>query len=92
MTQPTEPKQAVASRDAHALDFSNYGNLGTGALTAFLRRLGENRCTVRLLAGRVAAELLTRDGVTQRTLENETGIPRSTIDRWAADFRAKAAA
>lgn len=86
--QPDRDEQpATPSGVSHLLDYTNFANLGTGALIAVLARLGQNRTVVSEVGGRIAAVLLTRDGITQRKLADVTDIPKSTIDRWVAPYR-----
>jgi uncharacterized protein YerC len=91
MQPATDEQTATPGEATHLLDYTNLANLGTDALTAFLARIGRNRNAVSEIGGRIAAVLLTRDGKTQRGLADDTGIPKSTIDRWVAPYRTDAA-
>lgn len=93
MPEPLAPEHTEANTGLrhHLLDYTNLANQGTDALIAFLARLGQHRGIVPDIGGRVAAELLTHDDITQRSLADATGIPQSTIDRWIAPYRAGAA-
>jgi hypothetical protein len=90
--QPDRDEQpATPGGVSHLLDYTNLATLGPEALTARLRLLGEHRHAVSDLGGRIAAVLLTRPGATRRALADTTGIPKSTLDRWVAPYRAGAA-
>lgn len=59
----------------------------TDDLLATVRHMADSRRTLQLVAGRMCAEALRRQ-LTVREISEHTGIARSTVDRWAAPFKA----
>jgi hypothetical protein len=66
---------------------TDIGNASTEDLVGFIGHLASNAKTVQVVAGRLIAEVLGRGAMTIRDLESETGVPRSTLDRWAAPYK-----
>jgi DNA-directed RNA polymerase specialized sigma24 family protein len=58
-------------------------------ITAAVIHFAHSRDTMQIVAGRLIAEL-NRRGMSIRDIAAMTGIPRSTVDRWAAPFKQKA--
>lgn len=86
------------TRDAHGtrgdrttdLPSEDLADAPTAALLGFIAHFAHNRDTLRAVCGRLTAEVLSRHELTIRQVEDETGVPRSTLDRWAKPFKAGA--
>ncbi|MFD5089355.1 helix-turn-helix domain-containing protein [Amycolatopsis thailandensis] len=83
MQPDTDERPATETSTDEPLTYTDLANQETDQLVKFLGRLGQDR-HLSSIGGSVAAELLTRDGITQRELADKCGIPQSTISRWVA--------
>ncbi|MGW4488389.1 hypothetical protein ACWEOE_31660 [Amycolatopsis sp. NPDC004368] len=90
MGQPLDANGATAARTPaqHGTDLAE---ASTEDLVSFVGHLARNANTVQIVVGRLVAEVLSRRALTLRELEDETGVPKSTLGRWAAPFRPEVA-
>lgn len=58
-------------------------------LCAHIAHYAASRDTLRIVAGRLVAETLNR-GLSLREIADATGVPHTTLHRWAAPFRGEA--
>jgi DNA-directed RNA polymerase specialized sigma24 family protein len=55
-------------------------------ITVAIIHFAQQRSTLQIVAGRLIAEL-NRRGMSFREIAALTGLPKSTVDRWAAPFK-----